>query len=100
MWEYDVARDHLSEFERVYGPEGEWARLFARAAGFVRTDLYRDRSAPSRFVTIDHWASEAAWQAFRTRSAESYERLDAKCASLTTREARLGVFERVGDGTA
>jgi heme-degrading monooxygenase HmoA len=98
MWEYVVARDTLGEFERIYGPEGEWVRLFGRAAGYVRTELHRDRRAPCRFVTIDYWESESAWKAFRVQFAESFEDLDARCAALTTRETELGKFEPVGCG--
>jgi heme-degrading monooxygenase HmoA len=96
IWEYAVAPDSLAEFERVYGPTGEWARLFSKARGYVRTELHRDRVAPLRFVTIDYWESESAWEAFRAEFAASFDELDARCASLTTRETELGRFAPVG----
>jgi len=95
MWEYMVAPDKLGEFERVYSPEGEWARLFSRAAGYIRTELHRDTTDPGRFVTIDYWESESAWNTFRAEFAASFEDLDRRCADLTTRETELGRFEPV-----
>jgi heme-degrading monooxygenase HmoA len=96
MWEYVVAPDKLAEFERIYGPVGDWVRLLSKAPGYVRTELHRDRAEPHRFVTIDYWESEPAWTAFRTEFAASFEALDARCASLTTWEVELGRFDPVG----
>src|ERR687888_2169496 len=40
VFSYD-ARDP-EEFERVYGPEGEWTAFFRGGAGYVGTELLRD----------------------------------------------------------
>ena len=37
MWRYLVADEHRAEFEREYGSDGSWVRLFATGAGFVDT---------------------------------------------------------------
>lgn len=100
MWEYEVAPDKLGEFECIDGPTGEWARLFRRAAGYIRTELHRDRAVRSRFVTIDYWESDSAWEAFRTEFAKECEDLDGRCAILTNREMELGRFEPLENGTA
>lgn len=96
IWEYVVAPGRVDDFQRAYGPDGDWVRLFTETPGYLRTELHRDRSDPSRFVTIDYWESEAAWQAFRTWVAERFEALDAQCATLTTRETEIGRFEPAG----
>ena len=93
IWEYLVAPDKVDDFQRAYGPDGDWVRLFREAPGYLRTELHRDRSNPLRFVTVDYWESETAWKAFRTRFAEQFELLDARCASLTTLETEIGRFE-------
>lgn len=96
LWEYIVAPGKADDFQRAYGPEGEWVRLFAEAPGYVRTELHRDTVEPDRFVTIDYWESEAAWKEFRTRFSVQFEALDAQCAALTLREAEIGRFAPVG----
>lgn len=95
IWEFIVAAEHVGAFERAYGPSGDWVQLFRRGAGYLRTELHRDRAQPQRFVTIDYWESREAWEAFRTRFAEEFETLDAKCLTWTTREAEIGRFEPV-----
>jgi heme-degrading monooxygenase HmoA len=92
MWEYLVTPERVSVFERAYGPSGDWIRLFRRAAGYVRTELHRDRSKPNRFITVDYWESESAFHTFRSRFSKEFEALDAKCEELTTLERELGRF--------
>jgi heme-degrading monooxygenase HmoA len=82
VWTYDVPADSIAGFIEAYGSAGDWAKLFARADGFVRTELYRDTDAPTRFVTIDEWVSEAAWRAFADRWGAAYAELDARLEPL------------------
>lgn len=90
IWEYEVPPEAEAEFLTRYAPDGSWVRLFRRAPGYIGTDLYRDRDRPERFVTVDHWRSEAAFREFRERFAAEFEALDRECARLTRREAALG----------
>ena len=83
----------LSAFERTYGPAGDWVQLFRRAPGYLRSELHRDRSNPQRFVTVDYWESESAWQAFRSRFAEEFRKLDERGEELTVYESEIGRFE-------
>lgn len=82
VWAYDVPADSIAGFIEAYGPAGDWATLFARTEGFVRTELYRNTDAPARFVTVDVWSSEAAWQAFADRWGAAYAELDARLEPL------------------
>lgn len=93
LWEFTVAPEHVGAFERAYGRDGEWVRLFRRAHGYLRTELHRDRVNPLRYLTIDYWESEAAYEAFRTQFATEFAALDKNCAEWTTSEREIGRFE-------
>jgi heme-degrading monooxygenase HmoA len=95
MWEFRVRPERLDEFLRVYGSEGEWARLFGRGDGYLRTDLLQDREDPHRFVTIDSWRSAECWSAFHSCFAAEFAVLDARCEALTLEERSIGVFRPV-----
>jgi quinol monooxygenase YgiN len=82
-----------TEFRLLYGPNGTWVRLFRQAPGYLETRLLQDLDQPGRFVTIDRWADQAAFAAFRRRFAREFEELDTRCAALTEHEAELGRFE-------
>lgn len=93
LWEYIVRAGHEFEFEKIYGPNGEWAELFKHSDGYLGTDLIRDADTPRRYITIDRWVSSSAYDAFQEKFQASYEELDARCESLTENENRIGSGE-------
>src|SRR5436305_15326334 len=76
------------DFVRAYRPDGDWAQLFRRSGGesFLDSQLARDIEIARRFVTIDRWASRAAFDAFKAAAKPEYDALDARCRQLTRSE--------------
>src|SRR5262245_34417168 len=95
VWEFRVKRGQEEAFRRAYGPDGAWVRLFRRGAGYLTTELLWDEGEAQRCLTLDRWASLAAYEAFRTRWQAEYRALDGASAALTEQEALLGVFSGV-----
>ena len=93
--EYRVRPQEETRFRETYGPGGRWVRLFRRGSGHVETTLYHDRSDPGRYVTVDRWASEDAFRAFRRDFAAEFEALDAECESMTIGETAFGEFDEI-----
>jgi len=83
------------EFERVYGPEGDWVKFFRRGRGYVGTELLRDLEAPGRYVVIDRWESAEAYDAFVGANREEYTRRVDETAYLHQQELRFGTFDGV-----
>jgi heme-degrading monooxygenase HmoA len=93
LWRFRPVEDRESEFERAYGPSGEWALLFRRDDGYLGTELLR-RSGDSReYLTLDRWVSRTAYETFRSRFSSEYLRLDRLLEDLTEEETPLGAFE-------
>jgi heme-degrading monooxygenase HmoA len=92
VWEFRVPLDLQSEFEQHYGPDGAWAQLFRSSAGYIETLLLKDRSSVGRYITVDRWRDEEAFQAFRSLFSQQYEQLDRECERLTEGEQLVGVF--------
>jgi heme-degrading monooxygenase HmoA len=95
LWEFRVQPERVAEFERAYGPRGDWAQLFANCEGFLGTSLLRDSAAPGRYVTSDRWTSLTAHAAMREQHAAEYETLDRAFEALTESEIALGIFEEI-----
>lgn len=93
VWRFEPVAGREAEFARAYGPEGDWARLFMRAPGFLGTELLRERGRPGRWLTIDRWQSTAGHAAFARDHAAEYAALDERCEELTAHEERIGEFE-------
>jgi heme-degrading monooxygenase HmoA len=83
------------EFERVYGPDGEWAAFFRGGRGYVGTELLRDVEAPGRYLVIDRWESREAYNEFVEQHRDDYMRRVDETAFHYTQELRLGTFENV-----
>jgi heme-degrading monooxygenase HmoA len=92
LWQFDIADEKTADFEAAYGPAGEWARLFAQSPEYLGTELLKDAYVPGRYVTVDRWASEEAFRAFRAQHDVEYEVVDRACDSLTGGETRIGAF--------
>ena len=68
VWEFRVSGQKLRAFEKAYGPNGDWARLFSRGGGYIRTELIRDPKTPGRYVTVDFWKSRQAFERFKKQN--------------------------------
>ena len=92
-WQFDVLPEKTDEFEQQYGSHGAWHDLFAKSTGYIGTRLLCDSARMHRYVTLDLWASEAAFRDFQETFRKEYEDLDAALERLTTAEIRLGAFD-------
>jgi heme-degrading monooxygenase HmoA len=82
-------------FERVYGPEGEWAEFFRRGRGYVGTELLRDAQTPGRYLVIDRWESAEAYNAFTEEHRPEFMARVDETRVYYEQELRLGTFENV-----
>ncbi len=93
LWEFRVHAKSRKSFLRAYGNQGDWARLFRKAPGYVGTHLLPDPDDRLRFFTLDIWATRSAFVRAKKRFHAEYAALDARCESLTRSEKRIGSFD-------
>jgi heme-degrading monooxygenase HmoA len=92
VWKFEIAEERIAAFEAAYGPQGAWASLFRTSPDYLGTELLRDAYIPCSYLTIDRWASEEAFRAFRKDHDQEYESLDRSSDALTSKEARIGAY--------
>jgi heme-degrading monooxygenase HmoA len=95
LWEFEVKPGCEKRFLKVYGPEGDWAKLFRKDVNYQETQLLHDLDRPATYLTMDFWVSRQAYEDFMASHAVEYKRLDAAGGGLTLREQRIGWFEHV-----
>jgi len=93
LWEFEVKPGHEDRFETVYGPAGDWVRLFRNDPNYQGTRLLRDATRRGIYLTIDFWGSREAYERFRRTATKAYAEIDAECQGLTVNERHLGSFE-------
>jgi len=93
LWEFEVKPGSEEKFEKVYGADGAWARLFAREVAYRGTRLVKDVGRERVYLTVDFWETREAYEKFKKENAAEYERMDRECEGMTVRETRLGEFQ-------
>ena len=97
LWEFHVKSGMEEMFEKVYGAEGDWARLFMLSSGYRGTRLAREVGSEGRYFTFDYWLSRGEFAAFREKNAPAYAALDKQCETLTISERHIGGVDVIGD---
>ena len=93
VWEFWVRPGAEAAFEKAYGPEGAWVRLFSGDPAYLGTKLMRHAGEARRFLTLDSWASAAAYESFKNGHEAEYVEIDRECERLTESEKEIGRFE-------
>jgi len=96
VWQFTVKPGKEDVFERIYGPNGDWAVLFRKADGYRATELHKNRRAPRSYVVIDRWESPEAFTRFKAHFKDEYRALDVECENLTEKEEHMGDFTPMG----
>jgi len=92
LWEFRVRNEHIQQFISAYDSDGDWAKLFRRAAGYLGSELLRSAEEPALFLTIDRWEDETCYTVFQHQFGAEYKNLDNRLGGLTSSEKKLGVF--------
>lgn len=90
IWRFTT--NDRSAFEQLYGPQGEWARLFRLGEGYLSTELLVNGDV---YVTFDWWRSHEDYSRFRELYASEYAVLDATGEAITATEEKVGEFVAV-----
>lgn len=94
LWTFEVRAEAEERFVAAYKSDGDWARLFATAPGFIRTELWRAESG--LYMTADFWRSAPDFEAFQANLGETYRQLDAELEGVSGVETFIGAFDLAG----
>ena len=93
VWEFRVKESIRSKFLRYYSSTGVWAMLFRKSPAYRETKLPQDTRDENRYVTIDSWETEEAFESFQKQFSEEYRALDKECEEFTEAERKIGLFK-------
>ena len=67
LWEFEVKPRSKKRFQKVYGPGGDWAKLFRSDSHYQETPLLHDPEHPARFQFLDLAAGVREFQGIACR---------------------------------
>jgi hypothetical protein len=92
MWQFEVKPGRESDFEELYGIEGEWAAMNRHARSYLGTSFLRDQNRSSRYVVIEYWSEMLVYEQHRAFRADGIASLEERSRALVDSVEPLGVF--------
>ena len=92
MWQFEVKQGHESEFEELYGVEGEWTAMNRHARSYLGTSFLRDQNRSSRYVVIEYWSEMLVYEQHRAFRSDAIESLEQRSQALIDSVEPLGIF--------
>ena len=104
MWQFDVRNGHETEFEQMYGVEGEWTAMNRLTRSYLGSSFLRDQNRSSRYIVIEYWSEMLVYDHHRSYRSDAIASFEARRKAVVASVEPLGVFtalnvpDRTGPG--
>ena len=92
MWQFDVKDGHETEFEELYGVDGEWTATNRHARSYLGSSFLRDQNRSSRYIVIEYWSEMLVYEQHRAFRADVIDSLEKRSRALVDSVEPLGIF--------
>lgn len=92
MWQFEVKQGRESDFEELYGIEGEWTAMNRHARSYLGTSFLRDQNRSSRYLIIEYWSEMLVYEQHRAYRSDVIASLEEKRRTLIESVEPIGVF--------
>jgi hypothetical protein len=92
MWQFDVKQGRHTEFEQLYGVEGEWTAMNRHARSYLGSSFLRDQNRSSRYIVVEYWSEMLVYEQHRAFRSEAIASLEERSRELVESREPLGIF--------
>jgi hypothetical protein len=92
MWQFDVKNGHETEFEQLYGVNGEWTAMNRHTRSYLGSSFLRDQNRSSRYIVIEYWSEMLVYDQHKALRAAAITSLEERSARLVDSAEPLGIF--------
>ena len=92
MWQFDVKNGRETEFEQLYGVDGEWTAMNRHTRSYLGSSFLRDQNRRSRYIVIEYWSEMIVYKQQRTFRSDAIASLEERSAALVDSVEPLGIF--------
>ena len=92
MWQFNVKKGRETEFEQLYGVDGEWTVMNRQSRSYLGTSFLHDQNRPSRYIVIEYWSEMIVYEQHRVFRSAQMDSLKERSAALVDSVEPLGIF--------
>jgi quinol monooxygenase YgiN len=92
VWRFEVSPDHIAEFERFYGANGDWTKMSRRNRSFLGSSFLKDIVEPTRYVLIEYWSEMLVYEKHLANADKEVKELERRRAQFVRHFEPRGVF--------
>ena len=92
MWQFDVKNGRETEFEQLYGVNGEWTAMNRHTRSYLGSSFLRDQNRVSRYIVIEYWSELLVNDQHRASRSAAIASLEERSATLVDSAEPLGIF--------
>jgi hypothetical protein len=92
MWQFDVKSGRETEFEQLYGVNGEWTAMNRRTRSYLGTSFLQDQTRSSRYIVIEYWSEMIVYEQHRSSRSAAIASLEQRSTTLVDSVEPLGIF--------
>jgi quinol monooxygenase YgiN len=92
VWKFDVKTGSESEFEELYGADGDWTAMNRAARSYLGSSFLRDQNRPSRYIVIEYWSEMIVSEQHRAYRSDAITSFEERRAALVEAVEPMGVF--------
>jgi hypothetical protein len=92
MWQFDVKDGRETEFEQLYGVNGEWTAMNRHTRSYLGSSFLRDQNLSSRYVVIEYWSEMVVYEQHRTYRSDAIAAFEARRTEIVKSVEPLGVY--------
>jgi len=92
VWKFDIRAGMETEFERLYGADGEWTAVNRHSRSYLGSSFLRDQAFPSRYLVIEYWSEMLVYEQHKLYKSDQATYLDTRRNELVVSAEPLGVF--------
>ena len=92
MWQFDVKNGRETEFEQLYGADGDWTAMSRYTRSYLGSSFLRDQARSSRYIVIEYWSEMLVYERHRAYRSDSIASLETRRTTLVESVESLGIF--------
>jgi hypothetical protein len=92
MWQFDVKNGRETEFEQLYGVDGEWTTMNRHTRSYLGSSFLRDQNRSSRYIVIEYWSEMIVYEQHRAYRSDVIASLEGRRTALVESIEALGIF--------